>query len=156
LRRTAQPSDAHDAVSETFLTAWRRRDDLAKHEDPLPWLYGVARRVLANQRRAGRRRERLEAKLAGERAGADGVEPVESLDQPVLRALRRLRPLDQEVLRLVAWEGLTPARIAAVLGCSANAAAIKLHRARKRLREELEKASRPAGQFSNGSQLEHA
>jgi RNA polymerase sigma-70 factor (ECF subfamily) len=55
----------------------------------------------------------------------------------VLDALTALRPEDQEILRLAAWEDLGPAEIAIVLGCSANAAALRLSRARKRLRDLL-------------------
>jgi RNA polymerase sigma-70 factor (ECF subfamily) len=46
---------AQDVIAETFLIAWRRFDDLPS--DPLPWLYGVARRLLANQRRSAGRGE---------------------------------------------------------------------------------------------------
>jgi RNA polymerase sigma-70 factor, ECF subfamily len=59
LRRT-DAGAAHDAVAETFLVAWRRFDEVPR--DPLPWLYGVARRVLADQRRAGRRRASLQGR----------------------------------------------------------------------------------------------
>ncbi len=51
-RRTGSPEDAADVISETFLTAWRRIGDVPEGEDALLWLYGVARRVLANQQRA--------------------------------------------------------------------------------------------------------
>lgn len=63
----------------------------------------------------------------------------------MIRALRELRPEEQEILRLAAWEGLTNAGLAVTLGCSENAATIRLHRARKRLVEQLEKENAPAG-----------
>ena len=50
-------------MAETFLVAWRRLDDVPA--DALPWLYGVARRVLANQRRSADRGAALERRLAG-------------------------------------------------------------------------------------------
>src|SRR3954471_20347596 len=56
LRRTDRAS-AEDVVSETFLTAWRRRGEMPA--DELPWLLGVARLVLANQARSQRRRDAL-------------------------------------------------------------------------------------------------
>ena len=138
-RRTSDAADANDVVAETFLTAWRRREELSGA--PLPWLYGIARRVLANQRRAARRRERTTRELAAlaptlaRRPLQD--ERLEYAD--VLAALARLRPLDREVLRLAAWEGLTAREIAHAFGCSVNAATIRLHRARRRLRAELVK-----------------
>jgi RNA polymerase sigma-70 factor (ECF subfamily) len=109
--------------------------------DPLPWLYAVARRVLANHRRGTGRRERLTALLRVEdvptplRAGEDQ-------GGPAFEALASLSAADQEVLRLVAWEGLGNQQIAAVLGITANAVAIRLHRARARFADAL--ARRPA------------
>ena len=65
--------------------------------------------------------------------------------QDVLAALKQVRQDDQEVLRLAAWEGLTNAELAVALGCSENAATIRLHRARKRLAEQLAKEEPSAG-----------
>ncbi len=48
--RRVDEARAQDAVSETFLIAWRRFDVLPA--EPLPWLFGTTRRVLANQRRS--------------------------------------------------------------------------------------------------------
>jgi RNA polymerase sigma-70 factor (ECF subfamily) len=127
-RRTR--SGAEDALAETFATAWRRRDDLPS--DPLPWLYGVARRVLANQHRAARRQTAVAHRLAD---AARPGEPDEST--PVLAALARLRPSDRELLMLVAWEGLTPARAARAVGTSAATCRVRLFRARRRLERLL-------------------
>jgi RNA polymerase sigma-70 factor (ECF subfamily) len=131
LRRAPSVSDAEDAAAETFAIAWRRRDDLPF--EPRPWLYGVARRVLANQRRGSLRWSRLRARLAGTAAPTatttDGG--------PATEALARLRQDDQELLRLVAWEELSHAEIAVVLEISVNAVAIRLHRARRRFAEEF-------------------
>ncbi|MEO5917978.1 MAG: sigma factor, partial [Candidatus Limnocylindrales bacterium] len=102
MRRTAQLADAEDAAAETFTIAWRRLNDMPS--DALPWLYGVARRVLANQRRGGLRRLNLMSRL-----GDDLPTPQHlgtDQDAPGIVALARLRPGDQEVLRLVAWEDL--------------------------------------------------
>lgn len=127
LRRAATEADAEDVVADTFAIAWRRADAIP--DAPLPWLYGVARRVLANQRRSGRRRAgllerlRLHGRPDAERATGEG---------PAVDALARLGPDDQELLRLVAWEELSHGEIAVVLGITPNAVAIRLHRARKR------------------------
>jgi len=133
-RRRTAPADADDLVAEVLTVAWRRLDDIPAGAE-LPWLYGVARRVLANQRRAAGRRSRLADRLAGaaERAPAGGPDRYDE----VLAALARLRSDDREVLRLAAWEGLGPADLAIVLGCSTNAAALRLSRARRRLRAQL-------------------
>ncbi|MCB0993534.1 MAG: RNA polymerase sigma factor [Acidimicrobiales bacterium] len=140
-RRSASSAAAADALSETFTTAWRRLDDVPTGDAARLWLFGVARRVLANQRRGDQRRDRLHLRLVTEgmaadsgRSGAhDPVGAAAADPEPVLQALDRLRPDDRELLRLVAWEELSHAEIAEVLGCSVNAVAIRLHRARKRL-----------------------
>lgn len=131
-RRTTHLSDAEDAAAETWVIAWRKRDVIPT--DPLPWLYGVARRVLANQRRGTLRRFRLALRLA---QPEPQVERFGDAEGPAMQALARLRPADQELLRLVAWEGLSQADIAAVLGISINAVAIRLHRARLRFEAEF-------------------
>ena len=111
-------------------------------EFELPWLYAIAARVLANQRRSARRLLALRLRLRELPAPA----PEERSDLPeVIAALRELRPEEQEILRLAAWEGLTNAQLAVALDCSENAAPIRLHRARKRLAEELAKEDAPAG-----------
>jgi DNA-directed RNA polymerase specialized sigma24 family protein len=56
-RRTLDRSEAHDVVSETFLILWRRLDEAPRDEEIPLWLYGVARRVLANRRRSRARQE---------------------------------------------------------------------------------------------------
>lgn len=142
-RRRASRTEADDIVAEVFLVAWRRLDDIPA-EDPLPWLYGVARRVLANQRRAAHRQHRLAQRLSTQPAGPTSDEH----DDAVLAALAGLRPADQEILRLAAWEALIAAQIAVALDCSANAAALRLSRARARLRVAMteNEATRTQGQ----------
>ena len=130
---------AEDVVQETFLVAWRRFADLP--EPPLPWLYGTARKVLANRRRGETRHGALEAKIAGSHVEEEsGVTEWAVPDQAVRRALARLPEADQEILRLVAWEGLTPGQAAAVLGCSREAARVRLYRARRRFARALAEA----------------
>lgn len=138
MRRSETLADAEDAAAETFVVAWRRLSAIP--DESLPWLYAVARRVLANQRRGNGRRERLAALLRVE----DVPTPVragEDLDGPVFDALASLSPADQEVLRLVAWEDLRNNQIAEVLGITANAVAIRLHRARTRFTDALARTS---------------
>ena len=133
-RRTPQLSDAEDLVAETFSVAWRRLDSVPKvREQQLPWLYGVARRLLANQRRGVARRLRLTERLRSTFTAPPAGDPVPE----VVAAVAGLPERDQELLRLIAWEGLTHAEAALVLGISPNAVAIRLHRARERLRRTM-------------------
>ena len=152
LRRTSSVSDAHDALAETFLVAWRRPDQVPQGDAARLWLYGVARRVLANQRRSERRRRRLGERLAARTVDEVVPGPDESRGgvREVLRALSRLGERDREVLLLAAWEGLSHAEMAAVLGCSENASAIRLHRARARLRDAYEKEADVIGTPTGG------
>jgi RNA polymerase sigma factor (sigma-70 family) len=135
MRRTQTLADAEDVAAETFTTAWRKIDTVPVQE-PLPWLYAVARRVLANHRRGNGRRERLAALLRVEDV-ATPMHAGEDRDGPAFAALASLSPADQELLRLVAWEELGNQQIAAVLAITPNAVAIRLHRARARFTDAL-------------------
>lgn len=129
---------AADAVAETFLVAWRRRGELPVQ--PRGWLVAVTRRTLADQRRARRRQVSLAARLAFQpQVSAASEDPTAGIAErrAVLAALARLRPGDQELLRLVAWDGLSPAEVAVVVGRSRAAVAVRLHRARRRFAVEL-------------------
>jgi RNA polymerase sigma factor (sigma-70 family) len=142
LRRTASREDALDVVAETFATAWRRRDDVPVDAGEIrPWLFGIARRCLANTARGHRRAARLGERLAeafGE-AGASIPDPAGSHgeDNRLHEALGLLTPDDRELVTLIAWEGLTPAEAAQVLDIPAGTARVRLHRARTRLRAAL-------------------
>lgn len=135
MRRTNTHADAEDVAAETFTIAWRKLETIPAAE-PLPWLYAVARRVLANHRRGHGRRERLAALLRVEDI-ATPMRAGEDHDRPAFAALATLSPADQELLRLVAWEELGNQQIAAVLGITPNAVAIRLHRARERFANAL-------------------
>jgi RNA polymerase sigma-70 factor (ECF subfamily) len=127
----------NDVVSETFLAAWRRFDDL--RGEPLPWLLGIARRVSANQLRGGERRTALVERLGAEIAGGSGDS--RDVDGELLEALASLSERDREALILVAWDGLTNRQAAEVVGCSMTAFGVRLHRARGRLRRELARST---------------
>lgn len=130
--------DADDLVAATLEVAWRRRRDLPE-DDPVPWLFAVERNLLRNLRRSASRRHALVHRL-GPELDAVASDPDElPLDPRAIRAaMDRLAPDDQEILRLVAWDDLTPAQAARVLGCSDVAARSRLHRARRRLAGALE------------------
>ena len=146
--RRSNADDALDAAAEVFLTAWRRMEDMPDGDSVLPWLYGVARRVLSRQWRGQRRLRRLRLRAAAlGRPTSEGPERVlvqrEEFDL-VLQALGRLRASDQEVLRLAAWDELPHVTIAALLGCSVNAVDQRLHRARRRLAHQYRSLARHA------------
>jgi RNA polymerase sigma-70 factor (ECF subfamily) len=138
LRRTDRPEDAADVAADTFLVAWRRLAHVPPDDATRPWLYGVARRTLANHRRGEGRRaalgDRLRRQLA--HAVADlADEVVHRAD--VTAAMGRLSARDEEVLQLHLWEGLEPREIADVLGVPAAVVRPRLSRARSRLRDLL-------------------
>jgi RNA polymerase sigma factor (sigma-70 family) len=147
--RRSDPDTAEEVTAQVFLVAWRRRQELS--DEPLPWLYGVARRALADQRRGAARRVRLRDRLEGETAVVGSGGQAAELQAPELGlpdrdlsdALNRLSDADREALLLRYWEELEPVQIARVMGCSRAAAAVRLHRARGRLRRALEERAAP-------------
>ena len=135
-RRCEDREDAADLLAETFLVAWRRLDAVPPPPDDRPWLFAVAANVLANHRRGLHRRSRATRALR-EQLG-DLVTPEPSVEVLALReALRRLDPVDREVLTLAAWEGLSAREVGQVLGMSESAVSTRQSRARVRLREQL-------------------
>ena len=137
LRRTGSPDDAADVIAETFLTAWRRLDEMPSGTQARLWLYGVARRVLANHHRGERRRSALADRLRGELAAACLPPDYSGELARIAAAFGRLPERQRELLALNAWEGLDYGQIAVVLGCSRNAVRVRLHRARSRFATEL-------------------
>ena len=138
LRRTDRPEDAADVAAETFVVAWRRLRHVPRGESTRPWLYGVARRLLANHRRGESRRAALGARLRIQLASAVrdiADEVVHRAD--VTTAMGRLSARDEEVLQLHLWEGLESREIGEVLGLPATVVRPRLSRAKSRLREVL-------------------
>lgn len=134
-----EPECAKDVTAETFLIAWRRLPEVPG--DAAPWLFGVARKVIAGQLRSDIRREalclRLEAAGGGLGRSGDIGEEVSRRDA-VITALARLCENDREALRLIAWDGLTSKAAAEVLGVTRLAFGVRLHRARGRFAAALE------------------
>lgn len=137
LRRRAEVAVADDALADALLVLWRRLDVVPPGGE-LMWCYAVARRCLANQQRTARRQLRLVGRLAGRTVDQPVTAPPADLafhgDPELESALSGLTVEDRELLQLWAWERLDPGEIALVLGITANAASIRLHRAKKRLR----------------------
>ncbi|BCB82976.1 RNA polymerase sigma factor [Phytohabitans suffuscus] len=143
LRRLADLDASIDLAQEVFVVAWRRRVQVPDHG--LPWLYGVARRLLANHWRARRSAPTVVLLTVdgGEYAHAEppADQGVSDRLAAVRAALGELSYMDQEILRLVGWEELTVSEAATVLGCRRATAAVRLHRARRRLSEALRSVS---------------
>jgi RNA polymerase sigma-70 factor (ECF subfamily) len=136
LARRTDPATADDVLADTLLVCWRRLDEVP--EEPLPWAYGVARNCLANALRSGRRQERLAAKVAAIDPPREVAPAPDEGGADLAEALAALPETDAELLRLWAWEQLGPAEIAETLEITANAASVRLHRAREKLRAQLD------------------
>jgi RNA polymerase sigma factor (sigma-70 family) len=136
VRRIEPRADAADVVADVFTVAWRRLAEVPDPPGDLLWLYGVARRVVAGKRRSARRLRDLVARLQAAAVPAP-ASTGDQLTDRVLDAVARLRPVEREAIALVHWEQLSHDEAARVLGCSSNAVAIRVHRARSRLRQAL-------------------
>jgi RNA polymerase sigma factor (sigma-70 family) len=142
--RRAKSVDAADACAETFLVAWRRLDDIPPPPATLPYLYGIASRVLSNHLRAMHRQSRLDAKLRN-LGVAPPVDPAalvvqSARDQEVVAAVRKLKPKDREIVMLHAWEDLPRDLIAEMTGMTRAAIDQRIHRSYQRLARMLESA----------------
>jgi RNA polymerase sigma-70 factor (ECF subfamily) len=86
---------ADDAVADTFLTVWRKRDEAPCGDEQRLWLYGVARNVVRNAKRSAERSRRLTRRLAREPAThQDGPEVIvvrNAEETELLAAIGRLR-----------------------------------------------------------------
>jgi RNA polymerase sigma-70 factor (ECF subfamily) len=141
LRRWNDLEGCEDVVVDTFTVAWRKWDEKSDEERELPWLYGIAFRVLSNHRRSRDRRDRLLTRISMERGSQndedDGVDITS-----IQAAMGQLNQSDRELLQLVYWEELTYREIALTLGASENAVGIRITRAKSKLRGFL---SLPSG-----------
>jgi RNA polymerase sigma-70 factor, ECF subfamily len=151
--RRADPDTARDVVADTFLVAWRKLKIIpADPEQVEPWLYGVARRMLANSDRSRRRTQRLTDRLSHQNPDMQQPDLAVAVTERerLAQALARLSEADQEALRLIGWEELDLAAAAIAMGCSRSVMAVRLHRARRRLEQiliaaELTNESRVSG-----------
>lgn len=140
--RRAHPSHTEDVVAEAFTAAWRRFEEVPTRPDEArAWLFGIARNCLLNTTRGQGRREALAVRVA-ERGGA-GACPDADADAVADRldlaaAWRRLSEVDQEALSLAVFDDLTSAQAARVLGTTPTAYRLRLMRARRALRRELD------------------
>jgi RNA polymerase sigma-70 factor (ECF subfamily) len=149
LQHRTDPQTAQDVLQEVFVTAFRKAGEVP--EPPIGWLFGTARRLLANKHRGHRRHDQLIDRLLDDASREPDADLAE-VKEAFLQTLATLSPADREVLTLTGWYDLTPSEAAAALGCTASAYAVRLHRARKRLAVALDEAGyrgdTPAGQFA--------
>jgi RNA polymerase sigma factor (sigma-70 family) len=136
--RSPSPDEWEDAVADVFLVTWRRIDDVPSGDAARAWLYATAHRVIANQRRSRRRRDTVRERMAHEVVKWPRFPAAHPEEALVHEALALLGTKDREILLLAEWENLTPAEIARVIGCLAVTARSRLHRARRRFRDEFE------------------
>ncbi len=118
--------------------AWQKLDQVRAADSTIAWLYGVAYRVLSNQRRSSGSGQRLRARLLDQPSPDLRTDPADvvALDSEVASAFEALNQLsnrEQELIRLVAFEELSYDEIASVTGMRVGAVRSGLYRARKRL-----------------------
>ena len=139
-RRSINTEEARDTLSEVFLVAWRRLEDIPAGKEARLWLFGVARNLVKTSWRKRKRSGDLVVRIGSEMSTRGTTD--EELDNSgvlkIVKALQFLSESDQEILRLLAWENLSHKEISVVLGCSENAVAIRIRRARVRLMKVLQ------------------
>ncbi|MCI4066297.1 RNA polymerase sigma factor [Micromonospora sp. R77] len=136
LRRLADPDASAELAQEVFVVAWRRRHEVPDRS--LPWLYGVARRLLANHWRSRRAApDVLLSPVPTWNGSPSRRVPTPPSGSPISGPRWRSSELDQEILRLIGWEELTVSEAAQALGCTRATAAVRLHRARRRFAEAM-------------------
>lgn len=148
-RRVGERERAADLTAEIFLAAIESADDYRPGRGtPRAWLYGIARVVIANDARrrdAERQREdrwRGSALLdSDDAARIDARLDAASRSRDLYAAMDRLPEAERAVLELVALDELTVAEAAAAIGLRPVTARVRLHRARRKLRAELEAAN---------------
>lgn len=140
LRRSRNAEDAADVLAETYLIAWQKLEKVPKGERARLWLFGVARNLLMKGASRRHSANALAERLANELRSAGPIHlPVEDERRDALcRVLAALSVRDREILTMTAWEGLTPKQVARVMGTSANVVRVRLHRARARLKRQLD------------------
>jgi RNA polymerase sigma-70 factor (ECF subfamily) len=132
-RRRIDGTAVDDVVADVFVAAWRKIEQVP--EAPLPWLLGVARKVIANHARSARRRSALTRRLS---TGEPRLSAVADESGDIIRALASLPERDREALMLIAWEGLNQGEAAAVIGCSPALFRVRFHRAKKKLKRAID------------------
>jgi RNA polymerase sigma-70 factor, ECF subfamily len=139
-------ADGEDAAAEVFAIAWRRLDQVPAEEATRAWLLAVAYRVVGNQYRSRRRRNRLSARLLTE-VSVDRQPALDDEARLVQETLDSLKKDDREILRMAAWDGLSRSEMATVIGIKENAVDQRLFRARARFKERFDRLNKSTPQI---------
>lgn len=124
--------DVDDIAIEVFATAWRRKDKLPEsRDDQLLWLYGVARRKVANAIRLSKRKSQFVAGMRNSGQDATGTDAKAVASMLVHSSLSRMKPKEREVLLLVEWDGLSVGEAARILGVSEGVTSKRLAAAKE-------------------------
>lgn len=134
-----------DTVAEVFAAVWQGLERVPMGTEARPWVFGIARNKVAESHRWHTRSTQLTRLLHPDPTRVSDHDRIdEQLEArsdlaEVEAAAQTLGADDVELLRLLAWERLTSNEIAIALGCSTNAAKIRIHRMRRRLSSALKK-----------------
>ncbi len=136
--RRVPSAGVDDVVAASFVVAWKK---FAVVESPsLPWLFRIASYEVANHRRTLRRfAGNVTLELVGDAPTRGGTDEFDG--SQVISAMQRLSGFDQEILRLIHWEGLTRSEAAEVLDLTTNAVNVRHHRALQRLSQQIAPAT---------------
>ena len=149
-RRVSPHGDrANDLVAEVFIVAWRRFDAVPQPPEDLPWLYGVARKVVASHFRSVQSRLRLVERIADDLR--EGTDTSTNIDLRIERAVEQLSEVDRELFRLICWEGLSQKEAGLVVGLTAKAVERRLQRARLKVRRQIAVGVEPVTAISTAS-----
>jgi len=149
-------ADAEDLIAATFEVAWKRMDKVPEGREALPWLLGIARNLSRNAQRKSKRETSFVNQLSTVTVPWAEM-PIEdrAASAEVMAALAQLRPLDRDLILLVAWDELTPAEAGEVLGLRPVTARSRLHRARQRMSVLLEESAASASRSRADSSTPH-
>lgn len=135
LARRMDHAQVEDLASDLFELAWNKKDSIPANLE-LPWLYKSARYLISNQRRKEQNRSRIFSMLQAP-VSSPSAEEIALADIGLGSAWAKLKPREQELLSLWALDGLSHKEIAIVLEINENTAAIRLTRAKAKLKEIL-------------------
>jgi RNA polymerase sigma factor (sigma-70 family) len=139
LARRAGRERADDLASQTFVVAFERRSRYRLDaSDARPWLFGIATKLLANDRRSEQRRLESLGRLNGTRRAETSSESASDSERDLAAALARLDPAQRDVLLLHAWCDLPYEGIADALEIPVGTVRSRLSRARVSLQAELD------------------
>jgi RNA polymerase sigma-70 factor (ECF subfamily) len=143
--RGHESADADDLIAGVFEVVWRQMDKVPDAGEALPWLLGIARNLSRNARRKSQR----EASFVNDLSATTlpwGEMPIEdrAASAEVMSALAELKPVDRDLILLIAWDELTPTQAGRVLGLRPVTVRSRLHRARQRLHALLQEPAAPS------------